>query len=81
MKMFTIPCALCNSSKDYIVLYKENFKDTDININTFSARRLPDRVHYQVVRCKNDGLVRSNPVINDSDILALYHKSAGKGNL
>jgi SAM-dependent methyltransferase len=75
MKMFTLPCALCNSSEDYTVLYKANFKDADINIDTFSARRLPDRVHYRIVRCKNDGLVRSNPVLDDSALLALYHKS------
>ena len=45
------------------------------NAAVFSARRLPDGVHYRMVRCNTCGLVRSDPIV-DLDVLAnLYARS------
>ena len=63
MKLNYIECPICNSKDDYKVIIKENFEFKDLNINTFSARRLPDRLHYQIVKCNKCKLIRSNPVI------------------
>lgn len=41
----------------------------------FSARRRPDRFHYQIVKCTHCGLVRSNPILPLSRIAQLYRKS------
>ncbi len=71
--MVRVSCPLCGSYKNYQILYKANFKG--LSKNLFSARRLPDGVHYQIVRCKKDGLVRSNPVLPDSKLVKLYQKS------
>lgn len=75
MKLIDAYCPICNRKNDFIVLYKANFQPIDFNIHTFSARRLPDRIHYQIVKCKNDGLVRSNPVLDNSNLDKLYKKS------
>lgn len=72
MKMVATVCPLCNSKENYRIVYRKNFKEEDINITTFSARRLPDRVHYQIVVCNNDGLIRSNPVLDDASLFDLY---------
>jgi SAM-dependent methyltransferase len=75
MKLNYIDCPICGSKDDYKVIIKENFKLKDININTFSARRLPDRLHFKIVKCNKCQLVRSNPVI-DSDIITELYKNS-----
>jgi len=75
MKLNYIECPICNSKDDYTVIIKENFKLKDINIHTFSARRLPDRLHYRIVKCNKCKLVRSNPVIDSGRITELYKNS------
>lgn len=75
MKLNYINCPICNSEGDYEVIIKENFEFKDLNINTFSARRLPDRLHYQIVKCNKCKLVRSNPVIDSGRITELYKNS------
>ena len=67
-------CAICNKS-DYRVVYKENFDLKKINEKIFSARRLPDRIHYRIVQCNNCKLIYSNPVIEYGKIASLYQKS------
>ncbi|MBK5229545.1 MAG: class I SAM-dependent methyltransferase [Thermoleophilia bacterium] len=41
----------------------------------YSARRMPDRVHYRVVECDSCGLVRSDPVLDDDVVSVLYAQS------
>lgn len=41
----------------------------------FSARRKPDKVHYQIVKCQNCGLVFSSPIFPPSKITKLYQES------
>lgn len=41
----------------------------------FSARRMPDRIHYRMVRCQKCGLLRSDPMANEETLARLYSKS------
>lgn len=68
-------CPLCESDKNYQVLYKSNFRKEDLSPATFSARRMPDKLHFQIVRCKKDGLVRSSPIADVKTLVNLYKKS------
>ncbi|KKP59946.1 MAG: Methyltransferase type 11 [Candidatus Gottesmanbacteria bacterium GW2011_GWA1_34_13] len=68
-------CPICNTRYQYSVIYKKNFNLSDFNQKVFSARRLPDKIHYQIVKCKKCGLVRSNPVVNTSMLNQLYRVS------
>lgn len=65
---------MCGSNR-YTVLYKENFNIDEINERTFSARRLPDRIHYQMVVCKKCGMTYSNPILEPEKIEKLYRQS------
>ncbi len=69
------PCAICGIFGEARVLYEANFKPTDVNAATFSARRLPDRIHYRMVSCIQCGLLRSDPVLEEHELKALYEKS------
>lgn len=68
-------CAICNTEGNAAELYPTNLDLQAFNPTVFSARRLPDRIHYRMVRCNSCGLVRSDPVA-DSEVLAqLYEQS------
>ncbi|MDH7475884.1 MAG: class I SAM-dependent methyltransferase [Microgenomates group bacterium] len=67
-------CAICEKN-NYQILYRENIPPDKINEKVFSARRLPDKIHYQIVQCQNCGLVYSNPIFSLDKIKNLYRKS------
>lgn len=75
IKLKDIRCAICESDNNYQILYKKNFKLSDLNIKKFSARRLPDKIHYQLVKCNQCGLVRSTPTVDIKYLSQLYKKS------
>jgi len=70
------PCAICEAHTNAEILYTANFDAAHLNAEVFSARRLPDRIHYQMVRCQTCGLVRSDPIAQPELIAKLYHASA-----
>jgi SAM-dependent methyltransferase len=69
------PCAICGSHTPAEILYPANFHAAHLNADIFSARRLPDRIHYQMVRCTVCGLVRSDPIARPDLIEKLYQAS------
>jgi SAM-dependent methyltransferase len=68
-------CAICGCDGNAEELYPPTLDETSFNSHVFSARRLPDRVHYRVVRCRACGLVRSDPVADQSTLSALYARA------
>lgn len=72
--MKEINCAICQNS-NYKILYKPNFDIKKVDYNIFSARRLPDKIHYRIVKCKKCGLIYSNPIFEDEKINSLYQRS------
>lgn len=75
LTMKNIKCAVCKEKEKTIVLYDQNFSLDKINEKTFSARRLPDRTHYRLVRCTRCGIIFSNPILSLDRINSLYFKS------
>lgn len=69
-----LKCALCGQNQRIKILYPATFKK-DVPADTYSARRKPDRIHYQIVQCQNCGLVFSTPVFPPSKITKLYQES------
>ncbi len=69
-------CALCGSTDrhDYEIVYPATYLQTEVE-SLFSARRLPDGIHSQIVRCLRDGQVRSTPVLENSVLSKLYRES------
>jgi SAM-dependent methyltransferase len=68
-------CALCDTEGNATEIYPANFKADAFSPAIFSARRLPDRVHYRIVKCKTCGLVRSDPVADPTVVADLYRRS------
>lgn len=68
-------CAICGTEGNSVELYPANFITEALNPTFFSARRLPDRIHYRMVRCSSCGLVRSDPVADSRILAQLYAQS------
>lgn len=68
-------CAICGPNVDAAELYPANFSVADFTPAVFSARRLPDRIHFRIVRCLQCGLIRSDPVLRGEMLAALYAES------
>jgi SAM-dependent methyltransferase len=69
-------CAICGTEGNARELYPENFDPQALNPAVFSARRLPDRIHYRLVKCNTCGLVRSDPVAPLEMVAQLYQQSS-----
>lgn len=75
MNMVQKRCLICGKKQKTVVLYKKNFNPLLVNTSLFSARRMPDRIHYQINKCLKCGLVFSSPVLKDYIINSLYKNS------
>src|SRR6202521_573366 len=69
-------CAICETLGNSDEVYPPTFDDASFNDRHFSARRLPDRVHYRMVRCNKCGLVRSDPAADPAKVASLYARSS-----
>ena len=74
MELKTI-CPICESFDNSILVYSPNINLQTFSAKVFSARRLPDRQHYQWVRCISCGLLRSDP-ISEINLKQLYEESS-----
>jgi SAM-dependent methyltransferase len=68
-------CAICDTEGNATEIYPTNFEPAAFSPEVFSARRLPDRIHYRMVRCNTCGLLRSDPVADPTAIARLYQES------
>ncbi len=69
-------CAICGCAGHATELYPASFDFQSLTPAVFSARRLPDRVHYRMVKCDGCGLVRSDPIADPAVLETLYQQSA-----
>jgi len=76
IELIPTSCAICSTKNNATVLYPANFDIEAFNPAVFSARRMPDMVHYQIVRCNVCGLVRSDPVVGGDVLRSLYQESS-----
>ncbi|MEE3257921.1 MAG: class I SAM-dependent methyltransferase [Candidatus Latescibacterota bacterium] len=75
MELHPTQCPICRTGDGARQLYPANFDPRALNPEIFSARRLPDRIHFRLVRCQACGLVRSDPVAATHLLSQLYSQS------
>ena len=68
-------CAICGIEDGATELYPSRLDPEAFNRSVFSARRLPDGIHYRMVQCNACGLVRSDPVADPGLLAQLYRQS------
>jgi SAM-dependent methyltransferase len=70
------PCAICGTFDNADELYPPTYDEASFNERVFSARRIPDAIHYRIVRCHKCGLVRSDPAADQATLSELYRQSS-----
>ncbi len=68
-------CAICETSDNATEIYPASLTPEALSARIFSARRIPDGLHYRIVRCESCGLVRSDPVVSTTVMERLYSES------
>mgnify|MGYP002025596126 FL=1 len=68
-------CAFCDTYDNSIILHSKNLPSDGISSVEYAPRRKRDYIHYQIVKCKNCSLVRSDPIIDSTLINNLYEHS------
>ncbi len=75
-EMCATRCAICERAGGAAERWPATFDPEAFSARVFSARRLPDRVHYRMVTCDTCGLVRSDPVAGEELLAKLYASSS-----
>lgn len=75
MKLKPTKCAICNSFDNSILLFPERLPQKTLNEDPYAPRRKRDFFHYEIVKCKNCSLLRSDPIIDDNELEKLYFDS------
>ncbi|MFA6243370.1 MAG: class I SAM-dependent methyltransferase [Candidatus Hydrogenedentales bacterium] len=57
-------------------VYPANVDLNQLTSDRFSARRLPDRIHYRIVRNLETNTIRSCPILDEESLNRLYRASA-----
>lgn len=57
------------------MLFEATFNKKDLTGKTYSARRLPDKIHYRILKCRRCGLVFSSPVFSQEKLSMFYRES------
>lgn len=73
--MIDIICALCGKNQQLKALYPATFFKNYLSQNTYSARRIPDKIHYKINKCLKCGLVFSSPILPLKKQALFYKKS------
>jgi SAM-dependent methyltransferase len=74
-QMRSTRCAICDREGGAAERWPATLDLEAFTARAFSARRMPDRVHYRIVACETCGLVRSDPVAGDDLLASLYANS------
>ena len=69
-------CPISGEQDDATQIYAANFDTSLLSPAVFSARRLPDGIHYRIVRSNRSGLVRSDPIADTALAYELYAQSS-----
>jgi SAM-dependent methyltransferase len=68
-------CTLCGPDAGKRVLYLANFSEQDLNKSIFSARRLPDGIHGQLVQCQTCEMIFCDPAVDTNVLSQLYQEA------
>lgn len=74
MKLKHTKCAICDSFDNSSALYPERLPK-ELDASPYAPRRNRDFFHYNIVKCKNCELLRSDPIIDEKELKQFYFDS------
>lgn len=67
--MQIVHCPICGLHNHFKIRYPEAFDKSLLN---FTARQTPDHMHFRIVQCTGCGLIYSNPILPEQEMIELY---------
>ena len=75
MELKPTKCAICNSFNNSHILFPQRLPIQNLDASPYAPRRKRDFFHYRIVKCKNCGLLRSDPLIDKNELKRFYFDS------
>lgn len=70
------PCPVCGSTDDSLVFAESNYDEDRLNSYSFASRKMPELMHYRLVRCRSCGLLYASPAPRSDDLKAAYNDAS-----
>jgi SAM-dependent methyltransferase len=75
MNLKSTKCAICDSFNNHTILFPQRLPTQNLDASPYAPRRKRDYFHYRIVKCKNCGLLRSDPLIDEKELEQFYFDS------
>lgn len=75
MELFERDCPVCQKNAKYKEILKPHFDFSQLDDFGFSSRKIPENMHYRLVRCEVCTVLYANPAPLFSDIIMKYEKA------
>jgi SAM-dependent methyltransferase len=69
-------CPVCGSADDSLVFAESNFDEDRLNRYSFASRKVPELMHYRLVRCRQCGLLYASPAPSSDDLKTAYNEAS-----
>lgn len=76
MKFENRPCPVCGSTDDSLVFAESNYDENKLDSYSFASRKLPELMHYRLVRCRRCSLLYASPAPVSDDLKTAYNEAS-----
>jgi SAM-dependent methyltransferase len=76
MELKSRPCPLCGTVDQSDVFLKENYDLDRLTHSAFSSRKLPEYMHFRLMRCSRDDLVYASPTPTLETLAEAYREAS-----
>ena len=76
MELETRPCPLCGTVDRSELFRKENYDLDRLTQSAFSSRKLPEYMHFRLMRCQRDDLVYASPIPSLATLADAYRDAS-----
>ena len=70
------PCPVCGSTDESLIFAESNFDEERLNSYSFASRKMPELMHYRLVRCRQCDLVYASPAPKNEYLNAAYNQAS-----
>src|SRR5208282_3759483 len=68
-------CPVCGSTDDSVIFAESNFNEGRLNRYSFASRKLPELMHYRLVRCLRCDLLYASPAPRIEYLQVAYNEA------
>jgi SAM-dependent methyltransferase len=81
MDLESRPCAICKRTDESVLFRPENFDADRLTLAAFSSRKLPEYMHFRLMKCKRCDLVYASPAPSPDTLAAAYRSASFEASI